>query len=548
MAYARRYGLDEMRYVHNPLVELAMRENTAPSTRIDSQLDLPDSMSRYQEELLNSRVPERRPRDDEQGGEEEVRERSRKIMNIHQYGDVRGDMDVAYQPEIEQVPQPYRKLNENKYHIFQRDKQIHARYGWRGEAQKDAIMQSSATDPKYRHADTRKYIPGYIRTMPKTTIEDKVVPMYERGRFCKPIQNYRNVENVWMLQYCKDKTDTSKVKRKIERHRKPSARPEVDPLPDDTNINMIYTFVSGKYEKTGALKPLAQGAANDDSIAKFERKRQKPKGTGYINTGAIMEIDDLLEIREKVANIQRAVKKATQRRPTLDYAVTEVSADGTKIKTFEKKRPSATKSNAKIIIRPSIEGMKYEDDKVENMKEKEKRKPWKQNRKTGYEPTQSKGKMQTFKKELPKLTRATIRNFMNESDVVMEDTANTSEKYHKTRKNIDRLAEGHDLTDETQQTDISHRKLAEGVPEYRLGRVDESIAYDDKVAYITSENFTKKARNEQYRNFNPDAIIVETEPIAQINTRAPLVNVTSDDKKHFVVSEYMMRRNLSDEL
>jgi hypothetical protein len=322
-AYARSYGLDSLRYINGPMTDYVLQENTGPPRKVTSQLDLPDSMLRYQEEILNMRVPETRPREDDQGGEAEVRERSKKWMNILQFGDVRGDMDLAYQPELEQVPQPYRRHDENVYGTFQRDKQINARYACRGEAQKDDMMQNITADPKYRHADTRMYIPGTVRTMMKTTIEDHEVPMYAKANLGKPIQQYRKVENSWILQYCKDKCRVDTVKKYHNVKAGPGLRHEVENVKEDrTNVNIMYTMVKGDYDRTKRLEPSMPVYEDGTKVENFEPKRQNARKHRF-NVGDILEMKDLINVAEKVNRIDKAVKTRMNNRPRLGLSTLE---------------------------------------------------------------------------------------------------------------------------------------------------------------------------------------------------------------------------------
>lgn len=543
-AYARSYGLDSLRYINSPLTDYVLQENTGPSRKVTSQLDLPDSMLRYQEEILNMRVPETRPRSDEQGGEAEVRERSKKWMNIMQFGDVRGDMDLAYKPEIEQVPQPYRRLDENPYGIFQRDKEIHARYAWRGEAQKDDMMRNPNSDPKYRHSDTRKYIPGTVRTMMKTTIEDHEVPMYAKANLGKPIQQYRKVENSWILQYCKDKCRVDTVKNYHKVRVGPGLRHEVEDVVEDrTNVNVMFTMIKGDYDRTKRLEPSMPEYADETSTKDIEKK--KPMANKKrVNFGNMLEMKDLISVSEKVNRIDKAVKQRMNNRPKLGFSTIEPEEIDENEDGITPQKPGVTRANT-FVIHAGFDNISADETKVRGV-EKKFKKHYKQNRNTGYEVSPDDDQYSEKNRETANIKKTSLRALMMEMNPVMEKTHSTQQKHHKKQKNLVKHTEGYDMSDPTQQNKFGRPAKTGRVSHREYRRIDEpNIIYDDKVVDIQAKDYVNKAR--QNRVINPDAIVITNDVEVDVNPRAKRV-ITYDDKKAFITSEYAMRESLTDKV
>lgn len=533
--YARAYGLDQLKYVNDPMSDLVMQENTQASPLVTSQLDLPDSMQRYQEEMINMRMPEKRPREDEQGGEAEVRERSRKMMNIMQYGDIRGDMDLAYKPELEQVPQPYRTQNENKYSTFQKDKAASARYGWRGEAQKDDMMRAPLADPKFRHADSRKYAPGFIRTMPKTTMDEKVVPLHSKFKVAKLPQNYRYVENNWLLQYCKDSTKTGDTKKKNKVNSGQAVRHNVDELEDKTNTNIIYSMVKGDYDRNKRLKPDVKGV-DEDVIA--ERKEQRITPTKkYVQFNKILNVSDLVHVVEKINNIEIALKKKYNQHPKLSFATTEGSeiVEDTLEISEDARLPNKAKT---FVIHPGLENELTDDSKVSNTKLKE-QKHYKQNRNTGVQPSYTNDKYNEYGREDKNIKKGNIRMLMDKMNPINETEFMTSEKYHKTQKNIS-FGTVDNKVDHTKNSEFG-RKAKTGHAEH-LGnyRIDEFKVYDDKV--VNTETKKHVNRGKQNRAIHPDTILVTTDPYANITPKKKKVNLY-DHNKSISTNEHLLKIN-----
>lgn len=542
MSYFRSYGLTGLKYVSDPLGELVLQENTAPSRKITSQIDMPDAMQAYQEELINMRVPDTTPRPDNQVNEEETRKRSRNIMNIMNFGDVRGDTDLAYKPEIEQVPQPYRKLSENKYSQFQRDKDIHARYACRGEAQKDDMMRHPLGDPKYRHADTRKYIPGIVRTMQKVSIDDHEVPLIPKSNVGKPIQNYRKIENGWILQYCRDTCRVNGTKKKITITKGIAPREKVEDVYEDrTNVNIMKSIVKGDGHQN-RLQPEMENYHNEAGTASIEKGRPLPTRK-FVTFGNFVDIKQFVDAAEKVNNIEKAIKKSTQR-PKLGLKTidpNDVSEDSASI---EKPKQTPRKGNT-FIIHAAAEGLSKLAEGVQSTEQKEK-KHHKQNRATGAEPVAPFEEISDWGRDEKHIKKQQIRALMHEMNPFHESQVSTNAKHHKTKQNMNKHVEGHDTSDSTSVTNFGRKRYATELDSRSYRRIEEpNASYDDGIADIQTKAYVDKAK--QNRFVHPDTIIITDDPYADVNPKQKKV-ISYGDNKAFVTSEYTLRKQLSDEL
>lgn len=534
MAHLRSYGLDKLRFVKDdPLVNLMIKENMGPSREITSQLDLPDAMQSYQEELINMRVPETRPRDDEQGGEAQVRERSRKMMNIMQFGDVRGDTDLAYKPELEQVPQPYRKINENKYSNFQKDKSIHARYACRGEAQKDDMMRHPLGDPKFRYVDTRKYIPGFARTMQKITIEDHEVPLYGKLNNGKPVQQYRQIENSWILQYCRDSCKVDEIKKKFDIKRKQAPRENVENIVEDTtNVNVMKSIVSGTH-KRNMLKQDIEIHSGDDKEQTFEKPRDKPTKR-YVTFGKFVDIKQFIDMNEKVNNIEKALKKS-KIRPRMGFTDVEFTAE-TDV-DIAKKKILPNKPNT-FILHVNQENIIHMDESETGTTQKQV-KHRKQNRATGMEPMHIHDEYSEKGRKDKEIKKSQIRILMEKMVPTADKEMSTTQKHHKTKQNLSNYVEGHDLSDPTNQEEFGRKGLDATVNHRAYTRIDEmKNDYDDTVEEIQAKSYVNKAK--QNRFVHPDTIKVSIDPYADIEPRRK-TKLGYNDKKSFAEKEYKLR-------
>lgn len=539
MAYLRSYGLDNLKYIEDPIVDLMIQENTGPDRTIRSQLDLPDAMQAYQEELINMRTPETRPRDDEQGGEAEVRERSRKMMNIMNYGDVRGDMDLAYKPEIEQIPQPYRTLNEKKYDLFQKDKAIHCRYAARGEAQKDDMMRHPLGDPKYKHSDTRKYIPGYVRTMQKVSIEDHEVPLYGKLNNGKPIQNYRNIENGWVLQYCKDscRVDSTKKKQYIKRSQAP--REHVENVKDViTNVNIMQAIVKGSYKRNMLDQDIYISPEDDKEMTK-ERARDAPNKR-FVTFGNFVNIKQFVDMNEKVNKIEKAIKKSAQR-PKLGLSIIDKNESNDVYSDIEKPKQAPNRSNT-FILNVNKENISTFNDDIKSTEEKE-RKHRKQNRSTGVTAITPDDEYTDKGREDKEIKRSQIRVIMDKMNPIKSSEHSTVVKHHKEKQNLTKHTEGYNTRDSTSLVEFGRKRLEADIDTRTNRRIDESQYYDDKVVDTQTKSYVNKAK--QNRVIHPDMMIISADPYVDIPAKKK-GKISFDEQKSFVTSEYAIRKSLRD--
>jgi hypothetical protein len=544
MTHLRSYGLDKLNYINDPLSDLMIQENTEPSRKIHSQLDLPDSVEDYQSELLRMRVPETRPRGDDETYEEETRKRGRNMMNIMTYGNVQGDMDLAYKPEIEKVPQPFRKFNENQYHLSQKGKSIDARYACRGEAQKDDMMRHPSRDPKVRHSDARKYIPGELRTMPKMTIEDKEVPLIPKINVGKPVQSFRKIDNSWMLHYCKDvcRVDTIRKNAKIKRSQ--AARGIIEDVQEDkTNVVAIQTLIKGK-KNYNAMKPEDDIAEDcrDDSVKSIEAKRALPTKK-YINFGNITSMREFVDMAEKVNNIETSIKKSIQR-PKLDFKTLDVEAVNEDEHGITEKKKLPNKANTFIIHAGFENDNRFEED-TNDIKEKEKRRPHRLNRATGYEPSADDDSINTWGREDKQIKKQQIRKLMVDMVKVNEKQFNIESKHHKTQKDLTKHVQGLKHADDTSENQFGRQRLQTQVDTRSYRRIDEMVPqYDDAVQEVQSKAYVNKAK--QNRRVHPDSIQVSVDPYVDVTPKKKKT-MTYDDHKQINIREYTIKQRLADD-
>lgn len=539
MAYKRALGLTGIDIQQCPLTDYVVQQNTM-SNEVYSQLDLPDAMTRYQEELLNMRVPEKKPRDDNVDYSKEIRHRSRQIMNALQFGDIRGDQDLAYKPEIEQTPQPSKIKKETKYDLFQEEKQISARYGWRGEAQKDSITNNPNHEPKYKHSDTRKYIPGYIRTAPKITIEDKEVPMYGKSNIGKPVQQFRIVDNIWALQYCKDtcKARESKTKNKTKSGGNPRHRVE-GIKPDTTNVNLMFTMIKGEYDRTKRLIPDVEINVPNVETKNVEKPKESAKRK-YIDFGKFIEMNDFVNIVEKVNNIDKAIKREMGNRPVLGFSTIEPSEPIYDENGIEQPREQVKRSNT-FFINPNPELHSNPNEKEKSIiREREKIK--RQTRNNSYEVRDTDEDYSTKGREKNKIKRESLRKLMVDMKPITENELSVTQKYNKTQKNLTKYIDGIDLSDSTKVNSFGRCK--NNIKEdYRTYRRNDEFAknYDVQVEEIQAKAFKNKGK--QYRFVNPEKFSINENSEMDIVKKR---NIKQMDSRDMSKNEFLMKQRLNE--
>ena len=543
MTHLRSYNLDKLNYVDDPVSDLMIQENMEPSRKIYNQLDLPDAMEDFQSELLRMRMPETRPRPDEQCNEQETRERSRKIMNLMNYGNVQGDMDLAYKPEIEQVPQPFRKLNENQYHLSQKGKSIDARYACRGEAQKDDMMKHPLGDPKYKHSDVRKYIPGELRTMPKITIEDKEVPLIPKINVGKPIQSFRKIDNSWMLHYCKDVCRVDAPRKVSKVIRGSGHRGIFENLPEDkTNVVEMHEIIKGK-KNYNATKPEQDFDTPSDptQIKSVEAKRSLPTKK-YVNFNNISSMKDFVEMTEKVNNIETSIR-SSQWRPKLGFKTAEVNAVDEDLSSISEPKKLPNKINT-FIIHAGLEHDKHDEDKTQDIKEKEKRRPHRLNRATGYVPSADTDKVSDWGREDKQVKKQQIRKMMIEMVPVKEKEFGVEGKHHKTQKNLTKHVEGLERNEQTEYGKFGRSKLTTNLDNRYHRRIDEMTShYDDAVQEVQSKAYVNKSK--QNRKLHPDFVAFSVDPYVDIPVKKKK-SLTYDDERNIAVREYKIKQTMSE--
>lgn len=534
MAYSRAYGVQGAAYIDDPMVKMVIDQNMEADPTIYNQLDLPDGMNRYQEELLNARWPEKRVRGDEDGGEEEVRNRSKKIMNLHHYGNVLGDTDLAYKPEIEQVPQPNIKISENKYNLFQREKRLMSQHAFRGEAQKDSIMLHPMNEPKYRHADTRKYIPDTIRTMQKITIEDHVVPLRERMHFIKRDQEFRHVENENILTYCIDAAHVNKKKVTLKRGQ--STRPDVDVTPDQTNVNMMLQMVKGNYDRTKRLNQEHGPITDDDVIAKKDRKQPKL----VKNNLRINNIEDLVNISDKINTIQRTMEKGTIR-PKLGLSTILPMPHFDSISGISDKAPKRAKAST-FILHKGMEHHDIVDDKESYVDGPDiKRKKIAVRLTDNVSPTFHHDQIAQQKKTT-ELKKSALRNLVTELDHIGDNVRSMTSKVSTIqKKDLSFSVVGHNTADDTTQNSFRTKFDLNQSNGREYHRGDPIIMnYEDNVSTIQAKSFDDKSK--QNRKVHPDALNVSADPYTN-NIKKPRKPLSESAKNEFMKNDYQLRRD-----
>lgn len=353
----RNYGMLGAKSVDYQLTNDLIEQNAGPDRRIVSQVQTPDALNRYQEQLLWSTRPEKHIQEDDEDGNEATVRRSRFRMNLYNYGNELGDQDQAYKPEIVADPQPSRTFEENPGNLFRKELQIsrlHANYG---EAQKDDILQFPENGPRYRPSDKFKMIPGEVRGMGRIQIDEDVNPLYHRWAVKKGIHNFKNQ----LADVAPDVSDPTKVKNKKRGRKigkKARDQQELDEnLPEiETNVHEMFAIVARKRKHPANLPQEFDKPEDDDRVKNRDRQRKKPKATGAINTGTQI-VDSYLEMAEKVGDIESKLKRG-QLRPNLGWRVVKPMIANDGIAGFVKKHISVTKTTDLI---PNMEFAEFSD-------------------------------------------------------------------------------------------------------------------------------------------------------------------------------------------
>jgi hypothetical protein len=356
----RSYGLSSSQFIDDPVTNNFIEQNLGPDRKIFSQLDTPDALNRYQEQLLNSRRPEKHVQEDYEDGEMATRARGRYRMNLMEFGNELGDTDQAYKPEIVTDPVPTRTFADNPYNQYRKEREISKVQAKWGTAQKESLLNFVNTDPRYKHSDSYKYIPGEIRTMPKIEIADYLVPSRKRAQVVKGIHTFKN-----SISDVKEKiTDPNKSNRKstsVKARRGHGVRQQLDQSHvvqggDGVNDGLYSTATK---KKSAARLPQDIPIIDDESHETDRgRKRENPKfGNRPIHAGSIV---DIIHDVETVQSITSQLKK-NQLRPNLGLKtlIPEMISD-TITDIFKSKL--ITPGRPRTFINPQQETADYSDE------------------------------------------------------------------------------------------------------------------------------------------------------------------------------------------
>lgn len=341
----RNYGLLGIGATDSQFTNDCIEQNMGHDGKITSQLQDPEALDRYQEQLLRSRRPEKHIQQDDEDGEAITVGMSRYRMNLMQHGNDLGDVQAAYKPEIVNDPVPWRLKEEKQDKLFEKSKKIDRMYVGSTIRQRDDILQFPEYERGYKYSDAQKYIPGEIRTMEKITMDTHVLPIYAKPKQKKVQHNFKNqINDIDETQFDPTMIISKTIKKKLSTVLE---REKVEQIPVETNVNEMCGIVARK-KKTLARLPQDIDRLPDDTETK-ERgwQRTKPKKMGFVNPGIVTDSKSYLELAETVQNIESKVRR-NKNSANLSFRTVVASAIPEEVSIFKKKREKNVKRGGHI--------------------------------------------------------------------------------------------------------------------------------------------------------------------------------------------------------
>lgn len=539
----RSRNVGDLQYRDNVLTNNFVENNTGPDGAIYTQLQLPDAMERYQEQTLHSKRPEKHIQQDDENGEMATRQKARYRMNLFEYGNERGDQNLAYKPEIVNDPVPRRTWDEDKYTQFQREKRIGQGYKMYGVAQKDDILQFPNSDPKFRQADTRKYIPGIIRTMDKLQIDDHLVPNRARGKMPKGVHQFKKT----ITDVFQPFVETTRQNEKKSTVRKKKGfvdlRQNIDNVStnDGTKINDLYEILA-KPKKT-ARPRLEQDIEKNKDESKLNptfKKKYIPKRGDYINFGSIQ---DYLAVKETVEEINVKMKRNIPR-PKLGFKTVLPDQIVEVVEQFKDKPAFKAKRQTDFTIGQLDETNDFNENvQIDETNPKKHKYGHRPTRFTVIHNEKAVGDDSTLNKDFKKQEKYSKKTQIRQLKYEIlghDDGVNDYELPRSKiigKKDLSFQTVGHDLSEKLSTKDFGTRKYTPKYGQNITGLVETN--YDDTVIneHHKEEYKSKKAR--VVRNMVDAGRFMDSEK--QNDFSKPLFTQPKQDRRSKQKEEYLMR-------
>lgn len=476
----RNYGMLGVQYEPRNNLELEfIEQNTGHDGRIISQLQGPDAVTRYQDQLLRSTRPEKHIQEDYEDGEAQTLTKTRYRMNLFEHGNELGDNNLAYKPEIVNEPRSNKTWDERPDVLFEREKKIHKKYLRPTLAQKDSILRFPENEPRYRSSEGRNHIDLEVRAVGRVDMErDREYPIYQKSAINKVQQNFRN--QIVEKENMNDPTQARSSHKKIRTKNGPQHRTDHEAeIVDETNVLEFYNIFEKRNRKNARLQQDME-PISDDTQVKNRDKRLVTKATSYINPGSVSDSASYMDLIEKVNHIESKMKVKTNR-PNLNFKTIMPTIFPEQLAEFAKKRVKAKKANSHTAKSEFVE---YEDDTGidnPNMKDHYTKKKSNMVFKIYGEntPSDDSGYSKKFKKQLQP-NKAQFRAFGEE---ILDDQDSVFEKYTLTtngakKGNLSFSQLGHD-TQDCSDVENTKKKQARAKVNTHLAVFDERPDEDE---------------------------------------------------------------------
>jgi hypothetical protein len=345
-----------------------------------------------------------------------------------------------------------------------------------------------------------------------------------------------------MLQYCKDvcRVDAPRSIPKV--NRSSNNRAIIEDIPEDrTNVVAMNAMIrKGTHYNAMKHEEDFESPAQSESTEGIKAKRILPNRK-HISFGNISSMKDFVEMSEKVNNIETSIKKAIWR-PKLGLKTADVEQVNEDTKSISEPQRLPNRLNT-FIVHTGLDNDVGVNEQVNNI-EQEKPKHYKQNRKTGYEPSKLDDKISSWGREDKQIKKQQIRNLMVDMTKVDENQFGVESKHHKTQKNLTKHVEGLEHSDTTGVSQFGRSKFQTPIDHRSYRRIDEIESYDDSVQEVQSKAYVNKSK--QYRKVHPDSISISLDPYVDIAPQKKK-KLTYDDEKNIAVREYTLKQSFSED-
>lgn len=507
----RNYGMLGVQYEPRNNLELQfIEQNTGHDGRIVSQLQGPDAVTRYQDQLLRSTRPEKHVQEDYEDGEAQTLTKTRYRMNLFEHGNDLGDNNLAYKPEIVNDPISNKSWDERPDVMFEKEKRMHRKYLRPTLAQKDSIMRFPENEPRYRSSEGRNHIDLEVRAVGRVEMEkDREYPIYQKSAINKVQQNFRN--QIVEKHNMDDPTQTRSGHKKVRPKAGPQHRTDLEvDVQDDTNVAEFYNIFEKHTKKNARLNQVLEPISDDTQVKNKDKKWVKKK-TSYINPGSVSDSASYMDLIEKVNHIESKLKVKTNR-PNLNFKTIAPNILPEQLSEFARKMIQPRRGTSHM---PNSEFVEYgDDDRVDNPDVKDHYIKKKSNMvfKVCKEtvPEDESGYSGKFKKQIQP-NKAQFRDFGRE---ILDDQDQVYEKYVLTtngnkKGNLSFSQVGHNTQDTSKIGSTKKKKvqpkLANFIPGYDE-RPDEDCVQE-------VENHREKSTKTRVRRKLPvDSMSISADP------------------------------------